>query len=544
MLCHAVIDSMMAKTLLFPIFCTTHDGLGAMLVVRSQTTCFMMTFATSTALALLFASGQVASTPSSIPDTVTQEPVAYSAQDIDALVRPSVVRIYRHVQGEIAVQPFHVDFETLSAVKQPAKVETESVDDYLSGTGFVISENGLVATNAHVVSDETIRRTVAASVLTSLVTQQLLFETRDDEERQKIIKRLEEMSNNPNSAEMLRFREEVLSFFTFTSTGDDITLVHQGATTEHESLEHLLAEGTRDVSVAYIDADWADNDKDVAILKVDDPLWFIMPAVSLATSSPLSTNDNITVFGFPGSSDVSTQSAVAVTVTSGRVVSEKELSGSKLQVYQIDAKISQGSSGGPVVDDRGNVVGIVTLETGTDEGDNFGFILPVSLLIEAITQTPQANLTTVYQIFYREGLNDQSERHCKDAIEQFSFAKAVLPEGAQAHDTLDGRIANCETMIAQGLSIDSTFDEYREMFRQVGGTTWMIIAVGGTLLVLLAVGTVILLRRVRREEKQIDGLEYQMIVNRDQNPTSAPTTPQVPSQAPPTSTQEQPPHTQ
>jgi putative serine protease PepD len=47
---------------------------------------------------------------------------------------------------------------------------------------------------------------------------------------------------------------------------------------------------------------------------------------------------------------------------------------------QIDAPVSSGNSGGPLVDDCGNLIGLVTLRSPNPQAENIGFAIPVATL--------------------------------------------------------------------------------------------------------------------------------------------------------------------
>ena len=51
-------------------------------------------------------------------------------------------------------------------------------------------------------------------------------------------------------------------------------------------------------------------------------------------------------------------------------------------MVQTDAPISPGNSGGPLVDEHGNVVGIVTEKVAVQGAENLAFARPISTLVE------------------------------------------------------------------------------------------------------------------------------------------------------------------
>ncbi|OIO33458.1 MAG: hypothetical protein COZ49_03900 [Candidatus Yonathbacteria bacterium CG_4_10_14_3_um_filter_47_65] len=77
---------------------------------------------------------------------------------------------------------------------------------------------------------------------------------------------------------------------------------------------------------------------------------------------------------------------------------------------------------------------------------------------------------------------------------------------------IDTYISGCETMIASGKSIDSKWDEFKNSIAGVSGTVWLIVFAsifGGIMLIIVVA---FLVRRLRKEESEIDELEN-MVVN-------------------------------
>lgn len=129
-----------------------------------------------------------------------------------------------------------------------------------------------------------------------------------------------------------------------------------------------------------------EHGRDVAILKIEDTE---LPVVRLARhSTDLHLGQALFVIGFPGvvaSHELlsrSTQYEPSITV--GRVSGFKQDIGGQ-RVIQTDAAIIQGNSGGPVFDDRGQVIGAATFTSlqGEQVVQGFNFLIPVETVQEA-----------------------------------------------------------------------------------------------------------------------------------------------------------------
>lgn len=107
-----------------------------------------------------------------------------------------------------------------------------------------------------------------------------------------------------------------------------------------------------------------DKVRDIAVLKLPEPTTK-RTALVLCPGDDIRTGESVAVIGYPGYSDSVTNDQkydlTDVTVTSG-VISKKTTSKERdnCSVYQTDAEINYGNSGGPLVNSKGQVVGINT----------------------------------------------------------------------------------------------------------------------------------------------------------------------------------------
>jgi len=163
-----------------------------------------------------------------------------------------------------------------------------------------------------------------------------------------------------------------------------------------------------------------DAEGDIALLKIDAPTPSIRP-LPLDKTSP-QEGESVVVIGNPlgleGSVTNGIVSAVRDIPTFGRII-------------QITAPISSGSSGSPVVNMQGQVIGIATLQiTG---GQSVNFAIPserISQLQVATTTTSLSDLVAstgrnkrakAVQ-FFRDGLSFLSKDDCEKALTYFEKA--------------------------------------------------------------------------------------------------------------------------
>jgi serine protease Do len=109
-----------------------------------------------------------------------------------------------------------------------------------------------------------------------------------------------------------------------------------------------------------------DQDKDIAVLGVKDVKF---TSLIIADYNSLNTGDDVYAIGAPKS--------MAYTLTKG-VISAKEREIGKYKYIQTDAAINEGNSGGPLLNDEGNVIGVNTLKMLDSEG--IGLAIPMTVV--------------------------------------------------------------------------------------------------------------------------------------------------------------------
>lgn len=120
----------------------------------------------------------------------------------------------------------------------------------------------------------------------------------------------------------------------------------------------------------------ADSQSDVAILKIEKT--GLTPAV-FASSKNIRTGDAVCAIGNPLSPDYS------LTMTSGIIsATSREISynGAVMKLLQTDTSINEGNSGGPLFNDRGQVIGITNMKivSSFSNIEGIGFAIPSDTL--------------------------------------------------------------------------------------------------------------------------------------------------------------------
>lgn len=172
-----------------------------------------------------------------------------------------------------------------------------------------------------------------------------------------------------------------------------------------------------------------DGEGDLALLQVDIPKELAVP-LTLAKNAPLQ-GESIVVIGNPFGLEGS--------VSNGIVSAVREIPGYG-KIIQITAPISPGSSGSPVVNMLGQVVGVATLQAV--EGQSLNFAVPSERISQlkitevqsfaSLAAETQKNKRSLAQNLYSQGLRMLSSDDFARALGFFERAVDIDPNYAEA----------------------------------------------------------------------------------------------------------------
>lgn len=164
-----------------------------------------------------------------------------------------------------------------------------------------------------------------------------------------------------------------------TSLGSGVIVSHEG----HIVTNNHVVNGTDDIVVELNDGRQAkakvigtDSQLDLAVLKIDLPQLAPLP---LADSDLVKVGQLVFAIGNPFGLEESVSQGI-ISAKNRRAISE-----SSLEFFQTDTAINPGNSGGPLVNIKGEVVGINTAiysESGGNQG--IGFAIPANVVKRAI----------------------------------------------------------------------------------------------------------------------------------------------------------------
>ena len=195
-----------------------------------------------------------------------------------------------------------------------------------------------------------------------------------------------------------------------------------------------------------------DENQDVAMIKITDESVEIPATVELGDSDALQPGEEVIAIGTPLSTELSSTVTKGIISATSRSVAVE--SGVTMNLIQTDAAINAGNSGGPLVNTKGEVVGINSSKISGEAVEGIGFSIPINDIkdkIESLSK-PILNLgisvRTIDESLSKQ-LNMEQGLYIVEVTEFSSAEKA----GLKAGDII---------VKADGTRI-TTFDEFKEI---------------------------------------------------------------------------------
>lgn len=226
---------------------------------------------------------------------------------------------------------------------------------------------------------------------------------------------------------------------------------------------------------------------DVALLKVDK---HNLPSSELGTDADVSIGTPVLAVGYAEPTARLTGRSLDPTNKSGKV--SKKSTVKSTPVYEIDAALAEGMSGGPTVDLNGNVIGVNSFGPA-GESQPFNFIVPADTLATLMAAKAVKATLGPADRYYRQGLSHYYAGRYSDAIKDFEQTLILSPDYPGVAD-LKTSAAN----LRQQYGDVSIFERSNLLWYIVSGALLVIIA--GSWLTLMVVRG----RRQLRDEAEED----------------------------------------
>jgi S1-C subfamily serine protease len=409
-----------------------------------------------------------------------------NTEDLINLTKPSIVKIVTTVKGTIEIPNFIFDYNSFKIIDKSKNSKNISipVDDTVYGTGFIISEDGVVVTNSHIVigiMDDYYRELTDKYLQLASDQEQIAAESR--------YKTSADAYDAVFDIVYKAVKEKAIKNYNL-----DIKILkpHEAA----KDFSELVNNGYK-AEILYSNDSFYDDNKDVAILKINAEKLPNIPLSDNNASTTVTVGEKVYTFGYPSSAFFGGSDFLEPTFSQGNVSAIKDQNG--INIYQTDTKVSEGSSGSPMIDGDGKVVGIITYISGDSAGgDNFGFAIPMSLVQEVLLANNIKISSGAYFDNYKKGLYFMAENRCKKAIAEFNKAGDVNADFS-VEKYLKSKIDACNVIIDSGKSLDSFFDEMKIFWTGHYMVIWLWIMV--IIIIIIMIITIrYFLKRIHKDE--------------------------------------------
>lgn len=360
------------------------------------------------------------------------ENIPISTEQMIDLVRPAVVRIALRAYGTLR---YPAPLNRRGNFVPTREIVERRVHVGFIGSGFIVNENGYIITNAHVV-DHLIDN------LTPYLLDKVVGEIKNDVARE-----------NPElpPAVLNLTAEELKDYFLRYANErpygwyDVIyNLIIFNPEQKSGTLDEYIDKGF-EAEIKKPGEPFPNLGKDIAILKIEKK---DLPIIKLIDDSgKLKEGAKLFSVGFPAAADVTINELLKATLTQGVLGAIKESPQGQYKVFQTDALITPGNSGGPILNEQGLAVGVATFVTGTGEGATFNFAIPANIVRELMNELNVKNDGGTVQEHFEKGLKFYWRKECLKAKEEFQLAKSLA-----GFNFLDDYIKKCEEIIARGES--------------------------------------------------------------------------------------------
>lgn len=343
--------------------------------------------------------------------------------------RAATVLVVTIVEGFIVWEEFAPNLLSVG-LQHPLYVRAPAV-----GSGFLVSPNGYIITNAHVINDwesDLMEKMPLLSAFVETFAQAYQEATGVPLDQPTLIQLFQE-AVRAYTANRLNIQEYNVRVY----VGMGKTLTGFG--------------NIQDYLVARIIESRPTEREDLALIKVEVKR---APSLVVAQGDIAKVGDRVYAVGYPaivhtiGAQIFEQESLVEPTITEGTVSGYRQkVTG--VNVLQADVDVHGGNSGGPLINTQGLVVGVTSFGLKDPYGrevPGFNFFVPASIVQELLSRNNVDNTPDIVMEYFGEGLRLFMKKHYSASLEKFRLVKDLFP----GFPYVDDYIAEAQAAIARG----------------------------------------------------------------------------------------------
>jgi Flp pilus assembly protein TadD len=175
----------------------------------------------------------------------------------------------------------------------------------------------------------------------------------------------------------------------------------------------------RDTIIAHGGIIGISIEKDILIIKLDNPDF---PNITIADEGSLKVGQKVYAIGSP--------LGLENTMSEGIISGFRKIGLAENDYIQISASLSHGSSGGAVLNSRGELIGMSSM--GMEEGQNINFAIPVSDIIEVNKGSITDKKTLEALTYFFKGYNECESGNYEEAVKEYTRYIEISPLEAKA----------------------------------------------------------------------------------------------------------------
>ncbi len=327
-------------------------------------------------------------------------------------VKPAVVRVHAFSTGtfqfdedailEIDDQLRESGFEGSARSGRPGE-RSVATGAGGSGSGFIVHPDGFILTSAHVVNaskdSAQLLRNGAIAALRNHFPARTLQELEASDQLERAI--------------------------AFIASSGKVTSLVESRVVELSNGEKFSFRVLRTSRSIH------ESGNDLALLRISRTR---LPTLPIADSNPVQLQDPVWIVGYPAVASstpegfgkwLASESDLESTITAGAITAiRKDARGKTL--FQTDAAMFRGNSGGPVVNAQGHVIGLVVL--GNAISQKVGLLLPAAEASAFLAQAAvPADVTGPFNSVYEKALDAAWDGRWMEARERLREASVLFP---------------------------------------------------------------------------------------------------------------------